>query len=491
MIDHSVIKNLKYDIPAGIVVFFVALPLCLGIALASGAPLFSGVIAGIVGGAITGFISKSPLGVSGPAAGLAVIVFGYVEALNGSWEAFLLAVFVAGIMQVIFGFLKLGTIAYYFPSSVIKGMLSGIGLLIILKQLPFATGLKDMVLVSPGSLFISAISMLLLVVFEMSWVKKHSVVKLIPSPLLVVALGIVLFNLFEANILPYNLAEDRVVSIPVSNGLAEFFGQFTMPDFSQFTNPKIYLIAAVIALVASIETLLCVEATDKLDPQRRVTPTNRELKAQGIGNMVSGLIGGLPITQVIVRSSANINFGARTKMSAIFHGILLLVCVIMIPTVLNMIPLPSLACILILVGYKLSHPALFKEVFKKGMEHFLPFIATIIGMVIFDLLIGITIGLFVAVFFLLKNNYHNPYELFEIPNNDDDNEYHIVLAEEVTFLNKEKILRSLNKIPENSIVTIDGSKSKYIHHDVLEIIENFKIHAKSFDIVLKLKGINI
>ena len=349
----NMFSQLRHDLPASVVVFFVAVPLCLGIALGSGAPLFSGIIAGIVGGIVVGMASGSPLGVSGPAAGLAVIVLGSIAALGGSWETFLLAVVLMGIIQLIAGFLKLGFVAYYFPSSVIKGMLTGIGLLIILKQLPHAFGYdkdyegdfsfaqldgentfselgKMIDFINPGAVFISVICLAILLLWDLVLTKKHKIFGMLNGPLVAVITGIVLHYFFIQGILPFSLKPEQVVSLPVPSSLGDFFSQFTFPDFSQLTNPKVYSIAFVLAIVASLETLLCVEATDKLDPDKRVTPTNRELKAQGLGNIVSGLIGGLPLTQVIVRSSANITFGAKTKMSAILHGVYLFICAITI-----------------------------------------------------------------------------------------------------------------------------------------------------------------
>lgn len=419
----NIFNHYRQDLPASLVVFFVALPLCLGIALASGAPLFSGIIAGIVGGIVVGVASGSPLGVSGPAAGLAVVVLGYLAALGGSWETFLLAVVLTGVIQVIAGFCKLGSIARYFPESVIKGMLSGIGLIIILKQIPHAVGynsefkndfgfenldsantfseLSHMTNhITLNAIIIAVISMLILIIWDEVLAKKHKLFKAIPSPLVAVISGIILANFLQ-------LHETQIVKIPVTSGIGEFIGQFTTPDFSQILNPQIYAMAFVMAIIASIETLLCVEAADKLDPQKRVTPTNRELKAQGLGNIVSGLIGGLPITQVVARSSANVNFGAKSKLSTISHGFLLLISAITIPGLLNMIPLATLACVLLTVGYKLSKPAIFKEVYKMGREHFIPFIATIIGMLYFDLLKGVGIGMGFATFFILRNNYHS------------------------------------------------------------------------------------
>jgi len=359
-------KNLKQDIPASIIVFFVALPLCLGIALASGAPLFSGIIAGIIGGIVVGYASGSALGVSGPAAGLAVVVFSALQTLGGSWEAFLVAVIIAGVVQMILGFAKAGFIAYFFPSSVIKGMLAGIGLIIIMKQIPHAVGydatfegdetlpsvIHDNVWqiilsiyekLTPGALLIAGISMAILILWDVYLTKKSRVFQILQGPMVVVGLGILFFNLFKTNTLPFALDAEHLVRLPVSNNLSQFIQNFYFPDFSVLSNPDVYKIGIVMAIIASVETLLCVEATDKLDPYKRVTPTNRELKAQGLGNMISGFLGGLPITQVIVRSSANITFGAHSKLSAILHGLFLLVSVITIANYLNMIPLASLA----------------------------------------------------------------------------------------------------------------------------------------------------
>lgn len=414
-------SHAKHDLPASLVVFFVALPLCLGIALASGAPLFSGIIAGIVGGIVVGAASGSQLGVSGPAAGLAVVVLGHLATL-GSWQAFLLAVVLAGVLQVIAGFCRLGTIARYFPESVIKGMLTGIGLIIILKQIPHAVGynaeFKDdfgfenldantffelshmLNHLTLNAILIATVSILILIFWDTILAKKHKIFKAIPSPLVAVISGIILGKFLE-------LHETQIVKIPVTSSLGEFFGQFTMPDFSQIFNPQIYAMALVIAVVASLESLLCVEASDKLDPQKRVTPTNRELKAQGLGNIISGLIGGLPITQVVARSSANVDFGAKTKLSTMSHGFLLLISAITIPNLLNLIPLATLACVLLMVGYKLAKPAIFKEVYALGRENFIPFLATIVGMLCFDLLKGVGIGMGFATFFILRNNYHS------------------------------------------------------------------------------------
>lgn len=489
----------RSDLPASIVVFFVALPLCLGIALGSGVPLFSGIIAGIIGGIVVGFVSGSALGVSGPAAGLVVIVLGTIATL-GSFQAFLLAVVLMGVIQLVMGFLKLGFIAYYFPSSVIKGMLTGIGILIILKQLPHALGYdKDFEgdeafsqldgentfealmsmfeAMNPGVLLITAISLIILILWDAVLTKKHKIFGLINGPLVAVFAGIGLHLAFINGLLPLTLQPTQVVNLPVAFTVREFFGHFTLPDFGALQNPAVYSSAFVLAIVASLETLLCVEATDKLDPEKRITPTNRELKAQGLGNIISGLLGGLPLTQVIVRSSTNITFGGRTKLSSILHGVYLLVCAIAIPSLLNLIPLGTLAAILILVGYKLAKPTLFKTMFGMGREHFLPFIATIIGILLTDLLIGIGLGLAFAGFYLLLHNYRNAYEVKDVRGSHHD--HHIILSEEVSFLNKGAILQMLNKIPEGSSILIDGSRSKYIHQDVIEVIEDYLVHAQT------------
>jgi MFS superfamily sulfate permease-like transporter len=503
--NKSMFANIKSDLPAGIVVFFVAVPLCLGIALASGAPLFAGIIAGIVGGIIVGIASGSPLGVSGPAAGLAVIVLTSIATL-GSWPAFLLAVVLSGIIQVVLGFAKAGFIAYFFPSSVIKGMLTGIGLLIILKQIPHALGwdkdaegddafwqadgqntfseiAKALDFITPGALLIAAISLAILILWDKVLIKKHKIFQLIQGPIVVVVLGIVMNYLFRTGTLNFSLAADQVVRLPVANNLTEFFSQFTFPDFSAITNFEVWKIAIVLAIVASLETLLCVEATDKMDPNKRVTPTNRELKAQGLGNIVSGLIGGLPVTQVIVRSSANISFGGKTKLSAILHGVFLLISAITIAGVLNMIPLASLAAILLMVGYKLAKPVLFKQMFKLGWEQFIPFTATVIGILFTDLLQGITIGMLFGIFYTLRHSYRNSHYMKETVTTEEGHEvHHLVLAEEVSFFNKASVIKELEEIPANSKVIIDCTSSKSIAYDVVEFIRDFRSNAKTKNI---------
>jgi SulP family sulfate permease len=507
-----IFNELKSDLPASVVVFFVALPLCLGIALASGAPLFAGIIAGVVGGIVVGIVSASPLGVSGPAAGLAVIVFTAISSL-GSWPAFLLAIVLAGFFQLVMGYAKVGFVAYFFPSSVIKGMLSGIGLLIILKQIPHALGydrdpegdlsyfqldggttlssiVKALEVFTPGAELIAVISLAILIFWETAIAKKNKAFQLIQAPIVVVVLGITMNYFYQKGVLNFNLTIDQVVHIPVPENLTGFFTQFTFPDFSTITNVEVWKTAAVLAIVASLETLLCVEATDKLDPFKRVTPTNRELKAQGLGNIISGLIGGLPITQVIVRSSANISFGGRTKLSAILHGVFLLISAITIADLLNMIPLSSLAAILIMVGYKLAKPALFKEMYNLGWEQFVPFLSTVVAILATDLLKGIVVGVLVGIFYTLRHSYRNAYYMKDVITTEDGHEvHHLVLAEEVTFFNKASIIQALDAIPANSKVTIDGVKSKAIDYDVIEIIHNYGSSAKLKGIVVETMGI--
>ena len=509
MSQLNLFKSIKNDLPASIVVFFVAVPLCLGIALASGAPLFAGIIAGIVGGIVVGVASGSPLGVSGPAAGLAVIVLTSIASLGGSWTAFLLAVVLAGIFQLILGFAKAGFIAYFFPSSVIKGMLTGIGLLIILKQIPHALGwdkdaigddsfiqadgqntfseiLKALDFVPPGALVIATISLAILILWDTVLTKKHKIFSMINGPLVVVTLGILMNYLYQNNILNFSLEADQVVRIPVPENIAGFFSQFTFPDFTAITNFEVWKIAIVLAIVASLETLLCVEATDKMDPDKRITPTNRELKAQGLGNVISGLIGGLPVTQVIVRSTANISFGGKTKLSAILHGVFLLLSALLIASVLNMIPLASLAAILLMVGYKLAKPSLFKQMYKLGWEQFIPFTATVVAILATDLLKGITVGLLFGIFYTLRHSYRNSYYMKDVVTTKEGRQvHHLVLAEEISFFNKASIVKALDDIPANSKVIIDCTNSKSIAFDVLELIKDYEINAKTKNILVE------
>lgn len=500
--NHSIFQHLGKDLPASLVVFLVALPLCLGIALASGAPLYSGIIAGIVGGIVVGSLSGSPLGVSGPAAGLAVIVLSAIEEL-GSFEVFLFAVVLAGVFQLLLGIMRAGIIAYFFPSSVIKGMLAGIGIIIFLKQIPHAFGYdKDpegeesffqpdghntfselfyaLENITPGALVIAIVSLTIMILWDQPAIKRLSFTKLFPGALVAVAAGIGLNVMFgQEGFLA--VSHEHEVNVPVASNAMEFFGQFTLPDFSAWQNKQVWIVAATLAVVASLETLLCVEATDKMDPYKRVTPVNRELFAQGTGNIISGMIGGIPLTQVVVRSSANIQTGGRTKLSAIMHGVLMLVCIILIPNVLNLIPLASLAAILLLVGYKLAKPSLFKEMYKKERMVFIPFIITILAIVFTDLLIGISLGLVVGIAEILWNNYKTPYH-FDPAAQKAGEPVRIELSQEVTFLNKASIFQTLEGMPSGTHLIIDQSNTKFIHPDVEEIFEEFAERAPSRNI---------
>lgn len=496
-------KNLKKDLPSSIVVFLVALPLCLGIALASGAPLFAGLIAGIVGGIMVGMVSGSQLSVSGPAAGLTVIVLGAITQL-GNYQVFLLALVLAGVFQLLLGLIKAGTIGNYFPSSVIEGMLAAIGLILILKQLPHALGVDSDFLgdetffqgdnqntfsaisnafshFSLGAIIISLLSILILVFWP-----KFKKLSVVPAPLLVVVLGVVLSLWFKNS--NFALKPEQLVTIPVVNGWGEFANLFTMPDFSAIDNKQVWVIAITIAIVASLETLLGVEAVDKIDPIKRVTPTNRELIAQGIGNISSAMLGGLPMTSVIVRSSANVNAGARTKMSAVFHGVWLLLSLLFIPNLINMIPLACLAAILLVTGYKLTRISLFKHMYHKGWDQFIPFVVTVIAVVLTDLLKGVAIGMAFSIFYLLRTNMRNPF-FYRIKEEGDKKNIRIKLAEEVSFLNKAAIQVLLTNIPKETNVIIDGSNSRYIDPDVLETIFNYKHNAYTKGIIVTLEHI--
>ncbi|RKF04920.1 MFS superfamily sulfate permease-like transporter [Tenacibaculum lutimaris] len=500
-------KTIKSDLPASIVVFFVALPLCLGIALASGAPLFSGVIAGIVGGVVVGAISGSKIGVSGPAAGLAAIVLTAIASLGG-YENFLVAVVLGGIIQILFGILKAGVIGYYFPSSVIKGMLTGIGVIIILKQIPhffgydaepegadsfiessgentFSAIFNIVDNITMGSMVIGFIGLAILILWDKVLSKKGKIFHIIQGPLVAVVSGIIFFTLTQGDG-TLAIQASHLVSVPIPESVDSFLAQFTFPNFSAITNYEVWVTAFTIALVASLETLLCVEATDKLDPEKNVTPTNRELVAQGTGNILSGLIGGLPITQVIVRSSANIQSGGKSKMSAIIHGLLLLISVILIPTLLNKIPLSVLAAILLVVGYKLAKPSLFKQMYALGWKQFVPFIITVLGIVFTDLLTGISLGLAVGVVVILIKSYQNSHFLHIEDKSNGAHKIKMTLAEEVTFFNKGAILKELDSLPRDTYLELDVRKTRYLDNDIVEILEDFAVKAKERNINIKL-----
>ena len=490
-------NSIKSDFPASIVVFFVAIPLCLGIALASGAPLFSGLIAGIVGGIIVGTISGSEIGVSGPAAGLAAIVLTSIGTLGG-FENFLLAVVIGGAIQFVFGILGAGLIGQYFPSSVIKGMLTGIGLIIIFKQIPYFFGYNKLEgvdsfaienllsQIDPGSTIVAICGLFILIFWETVLSKKAKIFQLIQGPLVAVIFGIAYTFLTSGND-QWGISSKHLVSIPEISDFSSAIGLLTLPNFSVISNVNVWVIGFTIALVASLETLLCVEATDKLDVDKRVTPKNRELIAQGIGNMISGIIGGLPITQVIVRSSANIQSGGKTKVSAILHGLLLLISIITIPTLLNLIPLSVLASILFIVGYKLAKPQLFKSMYMIGWKQFVPFLVTVIGIIFTDLLTGISIGLIFSIAVILIENYRNSHSIAieELP---DANKHKIImnLSEEVTFINKESISRELNALPLNTNFILDITKTKYLDNDIIDVVNDFLEGSKEKQISVKI-----
>ncbi|PIO47571.1 MAG: hypothetical protein CMR00_09745 [[Chlorobium] sp. 445] len=506
-------ENFKYDFPAGIVVFLVAVPLCLGIALASNAPLFSGLIAGIVGGIIVTLFSGSELSVSGPAAGLTVIVASSIAKL-GSFEAFLAAVVIAGGLQILFGVMQAGVIGDYVPNSVIKGMLAAIGIIIIIKQFPYALGhstgqyddredieflqhygedsafaqlIATLFDISPTATLITLISIILLVVWEKPFLQRYSFFKIVPGPLAVVFLGIIINQLFialfpEAPSLHLTKEKAQLVSLPVFENPTYLLQSLTLPDFSALMRKDTYIVALTLAVVASLETLLSVEAVDKLDPFKRISDTDKELRAQGIGNIVSGLLGGLPMTAVIVRSSANIYAGARTRTSAFVHGVFLLLAVALIPNVLNMIPLASLAAILITVGYKLASVKLFKAMYKTGGEQFLAFITTIIAIVFTDLLIGIFIGSAVAIFFVLRVYHHSAITMI-----NQDNYYLIRFNKDMSFVNKAELKEQLAKIPDNSLVIIEGTKAVFIDRDIYEVVDDFREAGKYRNITVELK----
>lgn len=500
----KIFNSVGADVPASLVVFLVALPLCLGVAQASGAPLFAGVVAGVVGGLVIGFLSGSSLSVSGPAAGLTAIVAVAIKDMP-SFQTFLLAVVIAGVFQLILGFVKAGIVGDFIPNSVIKGMLAAIGLILILKEIPHLVGYdKDYagdqaflqangentfsslfssfhaLTVSP--LIIGGVSLIILFVWEMKMLKTKKFFQLLPAPLIVVAFGIGM-NYFFSNSDPLHaLLAEHLVNLPITNGASEMAALFVLPDFSMFLNAKIWPVALTIAIVASLETLLSIEAVDKLDPLKRVTPPNRELKAQGIGNIVSGLLGGLPVTSVIVRSSANVNAGAKSKLSTMLHGVLLMSSVLFLAPFLNKIPIAALAAILVFTGYKLAKPSLFKSFYSKGWDQFIPFITTITAILLTDLLKGILVGILVGLYFLVRSNYRS--SVFIV---NDENKFLVRLRKDVSFLNKSYIKTKLEEVPNNAFILIDATRADFIDKDVIEEINNFMVHAHLKNIKVEVK----
>ncbi|WP_347985999.1 SulP family inorganic anion transporter [Methylomonas sp. AM2-LC] len=501
---HYYIHYLRNDLSASIVVFLVALPLCLGVALASGAPLFSGIIAGIVGGIVVSWASGSQLSVSGPAAGLTVIDSNAIETL-GSYSGFLLSLVIAGCLQIIFGSLKAGLIGAFFPTSVIKGMLAAIGLILLIKQIPHATGydisyegdesymqenaessifelLQALNGITPAVMLVSVVALLILIVWDTKFIKRINILRMVPGPLMAVVWG-VSYNYWALQYVPeWAIGSKHLVTLPELS----FIDQLQLPNFNLFTNPKIYSIALSLAIIASLETLLSLEAVDKLDPQKRIAPTNRELKAQGFGNIISGMLGGLPITAVIVRSSANINAGGQTRVSSFIHGVLLLLSILFCASLLNTIPIACLAAILLQTAYKLAKPKLFIEFYRKGWNQFLPFVITVLAILITDLLMGIAIGLVSGFFFVLKANFHSAITLTR-----HGSHYLLRMHKDVSFLNKALLRKYLREISDESELIIDGNKAQFIDHDILETISDFLLVAPSRSITVEIQGLKV
>jgi MFS superfamily sulfate permease-like transporter len=494
------------DLNAGLVVFLVAIPLCLGIALASKAPLMSGVIAGVLGGLVVGALSGSQLGVSGPAAGLVATTIAGIAAC-GSFEAFCMATMLAGCIQIVLGLVRAGALARYFPTSVIKGMLAAIGIIIVLKQIPHIVGLDSdyegdtnffqadghttlsefgylLDALTPGALLIGLVGLAIMIVWSLPLIQKVKALSLVPGPLLAVAFGIAMQSILAASGSSLALEPAHLVQVTASQNPVDWI---STPDFSKLFDSTVLFYAVVIALIASVESLLCAEATDKIDPHLRVANKNKELWAQGVGNMLAGLVGGLPITQVIVRSSANVQAGGQTRLSAIFHGLLILVAVVAIPNVLNAIPMASLAAVLIMVGYNLAKPSLIKKYYKKGWTQFIPFIVTIPAVLLTDLLIGVGIGIAVAIFFILRRSFRAPYTYHIIQASD----HQVVLlkfANILSFLNKGVIIQTLESLPTRARVIIDVTNVGFIDPDIVEVIEDFVQRAPTKGIEIELKG---
>lgn len=501
-------RYLKFDIVAAIVVFLVAIPLCLGIALASGAPLFSGILSGIIGGIVVGSLSGSQVSVSGPAAGMAAIVVAAIAHL-GDFNAFLLALALAGVLQIVIGSLKAGFVADYVPSNVVQGLLCAIGILLIIKQLPLAFTLSadfnelkthllettEGLTISPiltlyhhinsGAMFITGISLAVLIFFDLT---KNKVLKEIPAPIIVVVIGVLLNEIFIWTDLPLVQNSPQLVNIPKTTGLHDFFSHLEFPDWSSWSNPQVYLYALILGIVASLETLLNLKAGDRLDKKRRNSSSNQELIAQGVGNLTAGLIGGIPITSVIVRTSINIQAGSKTRISTILHGVFILIAVMLLPGALNKIPLSSLAAILIYTGYKLNKPAIYRNIYSQGRDRFIPFIVTVVSIIAFNLLAGILIGLAISLFYILKSNSQTRINIYKeiYPNGITSR---LVLPQQMTFLNKAALVAELDSIPRYAQLIIDARYTQYIDKEILELLDVFKDEqAPSKNIALNLTG---
>lgn len=501
-LDEGVVANLQHDVPAGLVVFLVALPLCLGIALASEAPLLSGLVSGVVAGLIVAPLSGSQLAVSGPAAGLTTLVAAGIASL-GSFEAFLASVVVCGAIQLVLGLVRAGGVAAFFPVSVIKGMLAAIGIILILKQLPHALGrdadyegdlgfwfheagghgvgntFSELVAAvasfSPGAVVLAAIGLAIMVLWEQPWIQRLDASRWVPGALVVVVSGVVLNELFAAFLPMWAVTaiDGHLVQIPVMDSFASLTSQVRFPDLSVIAEPEVLQLGATLAVIASVETLLSLEATDKLDPFRRVSDPSQELVAQGIGNLICGFVGGLPMTAVIVRSSTNIYAGGRTRTSAFLHGLLLVGMVLTVPFLLNRIPLASLAAILLVVGWKLAKPSLFRSMWHAGFDQFLPFFVTVVVTVFTDLLAGVTIGLVFGLGMTLVSNNVSAVSVVQ-----DEGAYLVRFASNVSFLNKGRLKRALASIPDGAEVLIDGQSADFIDADIYDVLEDFKANAQ-------------
>lgn len=499
------LRHLDKDVSAGLVVFLVALPLCLGIAVASGAPPFSGVISGIVGGLVVAVVSGSQLSVSGPSPAPTVIVAGAVATLG--YNGLLTAIVLSGLMQIAMGYLRVGIIAAIFPSAVIKGMLAAIGIILIMKQFPHAVGydadansdlsfldedtrttfsvfFDSLTAILPGETLVALVSLAILLLWETRLIRSNRILALVPSALLAVVVGVAINYLARAFVPTMSVTSEHLVILPKMAGPIDFVREFSLPDFGRLIDPQVYGVAATLAIVGSLEALLTLEAIDKLDPLRRVAPTNQELKAQGLGNLISGLIGGLPITAVIIRSSANINAGAQTKVAAFVHGLFLMLSVIFFGALLNMIPLACLAAILLITGYRLARPSLFIDQYNRGLNQFIPFMTTIVAILATDLLKGMGIGLAVGLFFILKENYHSAFTVTRNGSN-----YLLRLQKDVSFLNKGPLRETLLEIEEGSNMLIDGSRSTFIDQDILETLQDFIKSAHTSNIRVELKNL--
>jgi MFS superfamily sulfate permease-like transporter len=505
--DRSLLfSTFKSDFPASIVVFLVALPLCLGVAVASGANPFAGIIAGVIGGIVVGFLSGSPLSVSGPAAGLTSIVALAIDKFQ-HYDVFLVAVVLAGLFQILMGIFKAGIIGSFIPNSVIKGMLAAIGIILIMKQIPHFLGydadpegdesffqvdhnntfseiLNSLNHFTPLAIFIGTLGIFILIVYEMPTIKKSSFAKFIPGPLIVVIAGVAMNEFIGSIRSDLKITSEHLVKLPVLNSMHDLVLNLTFPKWSEILNPQVWVIAITIALVASIETLLSLEAVDDLDPQKRISPPNKELIAQGIGNSISGFFGGLPITSVIVRSSANVNTGAKTKLSSILHGVLLFISALFLSRYLNKIPLSALAAILLFTGYKLSRINIFKEYYKQGFNQFIPFLVTVLAIVFTDLLKGVAIGILVGLFYTVRSNFKTSVSILK-----DESRYLLKLKKEVSFLNKGIVKSILMKIPNNTAILIDATKADFVDQDIIDLVNDFIINAQTRSIRVYVKKI--